>query len=87
MKLTALLAILIGIILVGCSNGPPTGAEQSDNIDATVAAPVAATRTASDVQEKVAATLTHPPNYGTSQPDDRASVNSKEGSRPSPSAK
>ena len=57
MKLAALLAILIGIILVGCSNGPPTGVEQSQNIDATVAVAVAATRTANDVQEKIAATL------------------------------
>ena len=56
MKLAALSAGLIGIILVGCSNGSPTGVEQKQNIDATVAAAVAATRTASDVQEKVEAT-------------------------------
>ena len=51
MKSAALLAGFIGIILVSCSNGAPAAVEQTTNIDATVAAAVAATRTASDVQE------------------------------------
>ena len=61
MKIAALLAGLIGIILVGCSNDLPTGVEQPQIIDATSATAaadaLAATRTANDVQEKVAATL------------------------------
>ena len=60
MKQAVLLAVFIGIILVACSNGVSTAVEQAANIDATVAAAVAATRTASDVQEKVAATLSAP---------------------------
>ena len=61
MKQAVLLAVFIGIILVACSNGASTAVEQAANIDATVSAAVAATRTASDVQEKVAATLMSPP--------------------------
>ena len=53
MKLAALLAILIGIILVGCSNGAQATVEQPSDTDANVATAV----TASDVQEKVPATL------------------------------
>ena len=60
MKQAVLLAVFIGIILVACSNGVSTAVEQAANIDATVSAAVAATRTASDVQEKVAATLSAP---------------------------
>ena len=60
MKQAVLLAVFIGIILVACSNGVSTAVEQAANIDATVVAATAATRTASDVQEKVAATVSSP---------------------------
>jgi PBP1b-binding outer membrane lipoprotein LpoB len=56
MKSVALSAIL----LMGCSNGEQTVIEQPPNVDTTVAAVVAATRTARDVQQKVAATMSAP---------------------------
>ena len=41
---------------VGCGSNAPS----APNVDATVAAAVAATRTANDVQQKVAATMSAP---------------------------
>ena len=53
LKFIALLAVFIGIILVGCSSGAQTTVEQPSDTDALVAAAVAA----GDVREKVPATL------------------------------
>ena len=52
MKLAALLAILIGIILVGCSNSAPTAVEQPPNIDATTTSSVQSTAQPSGNSEK-----------------------------------
>ena len=45
MKFGAVLAILVGIILVGCSNHRQAGVEQSEKIDVTMSSPTLATPT------------------------------------------
>ena len=52
MKLVALLAVFIGIILVGCSNSAPTAVEQPPNIDATTTSSVQSTAQPSGNSEK-----------------------------------
>ena len=50
MKLTVVLALLIGTLVLACSNAAPVPAEPTPNIDATVQAKVSGTLSASEAK-------------------------------------
>ena len=60
MKITIVLAVLIGILVLACSSGEETTVEQLPNVGSTALVPVAATKTLSNLEEKIAATLNVP---------------------------
>lgn len=60
MKITVVLAVLIGILVLACSSGEETTVEQLPNVGSTALVPAAATKTLSNLEEKITATLSVP---------------------------